>query len=424
MDEEVKQVTENIAKLSDEIVAVRTEIAELREANKGNGELTEELNAIAKDLTKDLVTRQELDNAKKYTDEVNAKVDALKHIQGEANVEDTKHRDTIMDFLRSGGKTEFMKPESREFLQSKEYHRYASFLNKTDLESRTITEGNPASAGIFVDPQTEADVLKNYTVVDDVRSVARVITISGTNELKGFRRTGAPTAYHAGEVETGTASQSAYAPFKIGVHPIIVKTPVSADMLEDVPFIYSEVVADAGEAFGYTEGYDFVLGSGIDRPLGFYQLLADTDTTKYMAQVTGAGTAVLDKNDFAHMWTELKVPYRANATWAFNSTSLYQILVMEATTGNYIWNPGLQSGPPDKIYGRPYIICENLPDAANDILPLYLADWSKLYYIVDRSGIQMLRDDITSAWTTTFNMRKRFGGQVVKPEAGVALLTT
>lgn len=424
MSDELKETLENIEKLSVEIVGVRKELDKMKESNLGDGELTEKLHDIAKELTKDLVTRQELENAKKFMDDVNARLEALKHVQNEAGVKDTKHRDCIMDFLRRGGKVELMKAESRAFLDSPEYNRYASFLRQSDLENRTITESNPVSAGLFVDPQTEADIIKNYTNIDDVRAVARVVTISGTNELKGFKRTGTPTVYRDTEIGSGTASQSAYAPYKIGVHPMIVKTPVSADMLEDVPFIYGEVVADAGEQFSYAEGYDFTRGSGVDRPLGFYQLLADTDTTKFMAQVTGTGTNVIAGDDFAKMFTSLKVPYRANCTWAFNSTSLYQILVLKATTGNYLWNPGLSGGPPDRIYGRPYIICESLPNAGADILPIYLADWQKLYYIVDRSGIQMLRDDYTAWPVVNFNMRKRVGGQVVKPEAGVALLTT
>lgn len=426
MDEkELKETLDNIKQLGSEMTGYRKRVEKLEADHRGTAEADEAMRSIAKDVTKEFVTHQELENAKKYADEINQKVDTLKHLQTETGVKDTKHRDAVMEFLRRGGKLELMRPEHREFLASPEYHKYASFLKQTDLETRTITEGNPASAGLFVDPQTESEILKNYTNIDNVRAVARVITLSGTNELKGYKRTGIPTGYHDTETGSGTASQSIYTPFKIGVHPIIVKTPVSGDMLEDVSFIYSEVVSDAGECFSYTEGYDFVLGNGIDRPLGFRQVLADTDTTKFFAQVTSTSANVIAGDDFAKMFTSLKVPYRTNCAWAFNSTSLYQILILKtAVTGEYLWVPGIQGGIPNMIYGRPFIICESLPSAAADVLPVYLVDWQKAYYIVDRSGIQLLRDDYTSWPVVNFNMRKRVGGQVVKSEAGVALLTT
>ena len=152
----------------------------------------------------------------------------------------------------------------------------------------------------------------------------------------------------------------------------------------------------------------------------------DVDDAIYPASVTGAGTNVIDEDDIPAMWGTLKSRYRANATWAFNSDSYIKLLQLKDSNGRYflIRDGGLISGPPNQLYGRPFIICETLPDEGSDVFPLWLGDFRAGYKIVDRSGIQILRDIFTIWPRVYFKMRKRVGAQVVLAEAIKALKTT
>jgi HK97 family phage major capsid protein len=367
-------------------------------------------------------TKQDVEARDKRLDEIEKRFEILKNIQGESGIKPKVHREAIRDFIRSHGGRISPMPKFEAFAASDEYRTYQNSLFAIE-ETRTLTEGTAADGGLFLDPELDTEILKNYVAIDPIRSVADVRTIAGM-EIKGYRRTGTPTAYHGNEMAGSTASQAAWAEYKIPVHPLYVITQVSEDLLSDVRFIESEIVADAGEAFGYTEGVDFLSGNSVDKAAGIF-FNHGTDATKYPADVTGVGTAVISPDDIATMYTTLPVPYRPNCTWGFNSTVLKRICILkEATTNAYIWQPGLQAGPPDRIYGRPFIICESMTDQGNDYYPIMLGDFKKGYRIADRSGIVLLRDVFTGYPGVYFKMRKRVGGQVIKPEAIKILLTT
>ncbi|NIR17176.1 MAG: phage major capsid protein, partial [Desulfobacterales bacterium] len=68
---------------------------------------------------------------------------------------------------------------------------------------------------------------------------------------------------------------------------------------------------------------------------------------------------------------------------------------------------------PALLLGRPIIPFEDMPDVADDSLPIAIADWAETYQIVDRLGISVLRDPYTAKPFVEFYTRKRTGGDVL-----------
>jgi HK97 family phage major capsid protein len=193
--------------------------------------------------------------------------------------------------------------------------------------------------------------------------------------------------------------------------------------MEDWGAVEAEITEGATEEFEYNTGIAYVSGNGVGRPMGFTTNV-DVDDAIYPKSVTGAGTQLISADDFAKMQVALPTRYWPNSTWCFNSVSLGNILNLKATTGNYLWQPGLQAGLPNIIFGRPFVIMETLPNEGNDVFPLWFGDFRQGYLIVDRQGIKLLKDPYTSWPSVNFNWRIRTGGQVVKAEAIKALKTT
>jgi len=417
MDEETKK---QLAEATSAVLETR----KLSEANKiGLGEIEARIDKIGTDLAEATKAAQLADATAKRVDEMETRMAAMKEIQAEAGIKPSEHREAIRDYIRTFGGQRGKMPIAEKFIASEQYEKFAGEVLM--LEKHTITEGTFAEGGIFLDPELDAEIIKNYVSIDPIRSVADVRTISGL-DIKGWRRTGTPTAYHDSELPAAavTATNSTWAEYKIAAYPLTVVTKVSSDMLNDVRFIESEITADAGESFGYTEGIDFLEGTAVDRAAGIF-FNHGTDSAKYPADVTGAGTEVISADDFATMYTTLLAPYRPNSIWGFNSDTLKRILILkESTTNAFIWQPGLQAGPPAEIYGRPYIICESMDNQGNDYYPIMLGDFKRGYRIVDRSGIALLVDPYSPYPGVNFNMRKRVGGQVIKPEAIKILKTT
>ena len=271
-------------------------------------------------------------------------------------------------------------------------------------------------------------IAKQVVLIDPIRSVANVININ-SNRLQGWRRTGIPTATHGNERTTPTASQSVWEEYEIPVNDLYTQTPISSDMLDDVPFVEGEVTSDAGLCFAYTEGYDFVFGNGSGRSEGFMHNV-DVDATKFVASVAYNADVSnkIGADDVSKLFTTLKSPYRANAKFAFNSATLGVLLSLKTTTGQFLWMPTLAGAPPDTIYNKPFILCESMESQGADSAgttghPIACADWERFYRIVDRTGIQLLRDPYSAYPLINFNFRKRVGGQILLPEAGKVLKT-
>ncbi|KPL08306.1 hypothetical protein AMJ86_01120 [bacterium SM23_57] len=409
MDEE-NEIAEKITELGTHIQSVRKDV----DANKKSAaEMKEFIEKAGPDFVDAIKKYQEIEGLKKQLDDLEKRIERSREAQEQAAVNPSAHKDAVQDFIRCTGESGALRKPLCE--------KTIEFLNS--VEYKTLTEGVDTAGGIFVDPDTEAEVIKNYTNVDPVRTVATVRTIM-SDRAKGYRRTGIPTMYWETEIGTGTDSESAWAPYEIPAHPGIVKTPVSGDLLDDVRYIEAEITGDAGEAISYGEGVTFISGNGVHKPMGIVTNV-DVDNTKYPASVTGAGTNAISGDDFSAMYTAVKAPYRANFTWMFNSDSLKRILQLkEATTNAYIWNPGLQAGPPTQIYGRPFIICESIANQGADTYPIYGGDFRAGYMIVDRAGLVLQRDPYTIWPRVYFKWRKRVGGQVVKAEAIKILKTT
>lgn len=370
------------------------------------------LQKIADDIISKSKLLQEAELHLKRMDELEQKFELARQAGEKKEDGPTKIRLALKDFFSKGGELTGLSPETKEFMASNEY--------------KTLTEGTDTAGGLFVDPEIEAEILKNIVDIDPVRGIARVRTLSSSNSVKGYRRIETPTAYWETELGTSTASESQWAGYEVVAFPLTGKTPVSGDLLDDVRYVEAEVTADISEQFAYTEGLAFISGNGVDRPMGIVTN-AGTDDAIYPAVVTSAGAAGTDAvqaDDFAKMFTTLKAPYRGNSTWMLNSNTFRSVLILKDANNQYLWNPGLQSGPPTQLYGRPYVIAESIADEGSDTYPLYFGDFRRGYMVVDRSGMVIQRDPYTTWPAVYFKFRKRVGGQVVKAEAIKILKTS
>lgn len=87
------------------------------------------------------------------------------------------------------------------------------------------------------------------------------------------------------------------------------------------------------------------------------------------------------------------------------------------TTGNYLWQPSLQSGEPSQLLSYPLTEMAAMPQIATGALSVAFGNFKKAYLIVDRMGVRVLRDAYTNKPFVHFYTTKRVGGAVVDPTA-------
>lgn len=304
-----------------------------------------------------------------------------------------------------------------------EYKALQLFVQKgydaLDMEQKnTLRTDIGTQGGYLTMPEMDNAIIKKITEISPVRSVARVRTV-GSKTLAIPVRTTIPVATYEGEAAAGGESNSTYGQETLTAYRLTVTVPYTYDQLIDSEFdMETEITNDVAEAFAFTEGNKFVLGTGAKQPEGFLAnavVVADARTSLVSGVVSG--------DDLILLSGDLKVGY--NPLYAFNRRSLAQFRTLKGSDGQYLWQMGLGGGAPNTIAGLPYVVMNDMPDIAVNSLSVALADFTRGYTIIDRTGLLVIRDELTRKKNNIIELTfHRYNhGQVVLPEAFKLLKT-
>lgn len=114
----------------------------------------------------------------------------------------------------------------------------------------------------------------------------------------------------------------------------------------------------------------------------------------------------------------LRAGYRGNAKFAMNSVTQGHMRKLKDTNGQYLWQPSLQAGQPDRLLGYEVFTWEDLgnPQTAN-ALAVAFGDFKKVFTLATRTGMQIIRESVTAPGFTKFYIARRFGGIVTNNNA-------
>lgn len=280
-------------------------------------------------------------------------------------------------------------------------------------EVKALTSSNDPQGGYLAPAQFIAELDRNVVLFSPVRSVARVMS-TGAGVVELPKRTGTMTGSWVGEIEDRPETAPSFGQNSYPVQEIAAYVDVSNALLEDSAFNIDELLAfEFGEEFGAKEGTAFVTGDGNKKPIGF---MSDPNVgftvSGHASQVTADG--VIDA------YHALKSPYRPNAVWGMNSTTMGAIRKLKDTTNNYLLaTAGISGAPASTLLGRPVLEFPDMPDVGAGNFPIVFGDFRAGYRIFDRIPISILRDPYSQATKgmTRFHGRRRVAGGVAKAEA-------
>ena len=108
----------------------------------------------------------------------------------------------------------------------------------------------------------------------------------------------------------------------------------------------------------------------------------------------------------------LAAQYRANATFIMNSKTAGAVRKMKDSDGRFLWAESLAAGQPARLMGYRVMICEDMPDIANDSYSIAFGDFSAGYTVAERPDLRVLRDPFSAKPHVLFYATKRVGGDV------------
>lgn len=294
-------------------------------------------------------------------------------------------------------------------------------------EKRALSAGSGPDGGYLVTPvQFVQDLLKALDDVVFMRARGTVFTVPTATSLGRVTLDADPSdADWTAELATGNEDSSLkFGKRELTPHPSAKRIKISQKLLRQRGDVDGIAIERLRYKFGITEEKAFLIGDGVQKPLGAYTPSIDgVPTTRDVP--TGAGTGFTMDGLIAAKYA-LKDGYFRNAAWNFHRDGVSKISQLKDSTNNYLWQPSTQLGQPDRLLGAPVITSEYTPNVFTSGLYVgMLADWS-YYHIADALDMQLQRLNELYAETNQvgYIARRETDGQPVLAEAFARLKTS
>ncbi len=252
-----------------------------------------------------------------------------------------------------------------------------------------------------------------WAVANNTNVMRSICSQSNTNEGTLYIPTlsGGATAAFAAEEGDYNATQITAGVVTIACHKMTAYIPVTEEIINDSAFdMENEVASAIGRAFGDLEENWLVLGDGTNDPHGV--------TAEAGAGVTAASTTTVTGDELMELIHSLKPRYRNNGTLLTSDAMVLKIRKLKDGNGQYLWQPGLVAGTPDRLLSYPVAISDQMPTPAASAKSIIFGDF-QYYRIADRIGMTLIRDPYTNAHqgVVRFTASKRVGGRIILTEA-------
>lgn len=254
------------------------------------------------------------------------------------------------------------------------YRRHLQLGDMITSEDRQLLESSKAYRALQADIDTaggymvapEQFVAQLIQAKDDLlwfRQYARIFPLANAASA-GYPKIDndpADADWTAEILVGGTDSTMDFEKRSLTPHPLAKLIKVSKKLLR-----ISAIPVDAlvRERLAYkqavTEEKAFMTGDGSNNPLGIF-IASNAGISTNRDESTGNTTTAVKADNLVNCKYKLKAQYRRNCRWMWHRDGIKMISKLKDGEGNYLWQPGLQQGQPDRILGFPVNESEYVP---------------------------------------------------------------
>ena len=277
--------------------------------------------------------------------------------------------------------------------------------------SNVLQEGIDAQGGYLVPEEYDSRLIDALTEENVIRKLGTRITTSGEHKINI-----AATKPAAAWIEEGGALSFGDATFDqiiLDAHKLHVAIKVTEELLYDNAFKLEDYILEAfTKALANAEEDAFINGTGVGQPLG---ILAETGGAEIgVTSETAQPTA----DEVISLVYSLKRPYRKNAVFLTNDKCLAYLRTLKDLTGQYLWQPSLKEGEPDRFLGYGIYTSPYFPVPQPGKACVAFGDFS--YYNIGDRGTRSfaeLKELFAGNGMIGFVAKERVDGKLVLPEA-------
>ena len=340
----------------------------------------------------------------------------IKRLERQQEIENELNRPTSQPITAKPSANVGDIPVGKPGTKSKEYS--AAFWNM--IRSRNLTPdvvnvlqvGVDADGGYLVPQEFENTLIDALAEENLVRKLAHVITTdTGDKVIPMVKNHG--TASWMDENALVPESDDEFDQISVGAHKLGTFIKVSDELMSDSAFDIADYIAkEFARRMGAKEEEAFFIGNGTKKPTG---ILADTDGADVGVTLN---SAAITADSLIDLFYSLRAPYRRNAVWIMNDSSVKAIRKLKDKNDQYLWQTALTAGTPDTILNRPVYTSPYVPEVAAGNKVMIFGDL-QYYWIVDRQGrvFKRLNELFATSGQVGFMTTQRMDGKMVLPEA-------
>jgi HK97 family phage major capsid protein len=291
---------------------------------------------------------------------------------------------------------------------------WKAMRNKLSFDVQNALQvGTESEGGYLVPDEFERTLVEALEEENIFRQIANVITTSsGDRKIPVVASKG--TASWVDEEGQIPESDDSFAQVSIGAYKLATMIKVSEELLNDSVFNLEQYIArEFARRIGAKEEEAFFIGDGSGKPTG---ILVNNGGGEL--GVTAASAAAITLDEIMDLFYSLKSPYRRNAVFIMNDSTVKTIRKLKDNNGQYLWQPSVAAGTPDTILNRPVRTSAYMPAIAAGAKTIVFGDFS-YYWVADRQGrvFKRLNELYAATGQVGFMATQRVDGKLVLSEA-------
>jgi HK97 family phage major capsid protein len=299
-----------------------------------------------------------------------------------------------------------------------------------DSMKASLVEGTASLGGDLV-PIIYSNTVVSNLIIDSVvrRAGATIMPVSGTNTFQVPTLTRSGSAPIASELGAASQMEPTFSHQNFTAYAYRAQYIASREeMLDSRVPLDSILMENAGWQLTQSENNHFVIGTGSSQPDGIAHaastISASPGSTLAIAFASASGA-----DNVITLYHSLPYQYRDNAVWFANDAAIQQIRKIRvgsnaASLGDYIWQPGLQSGSPDRLLGRPVYTANNMATSGSTSPALVFCD-PRFFWVADFNNggmnFQVLNELYAASAAVGWWFWRRMDSHLLVAEAAMGL---
>ena len=305
-------------------------------------------------------------------------------------------------------------PQEKTGRASNEYKEAMLQAIRTNFRNirNVLSEGIASDGGYLVPEEYDSRLIEGLEEENIFRRLGTTITTSGERKINiaGAK----PAAAWIDEGEELTFGDAKFDQINLDAHKLHVAVKVTEELLYDNAFgLENYLLRQFSKALANAEEDAFLNGDGVGKPLGIFA----EEGGAQVGVTTAAGTEIT-ADEIINLVYSLKRPYRKKAKFIMNDQTIAVLRKLKDENGQYLWQPSLQAGEPDRLLGYEVMTSAYVPIIEAGKPVIAFGDFS--YYNIGDRGIRSfaeLKELFAGNGMVGFVAKERVDGKLVLAEA-------